>query len=454
VLPGIWSLMALSGTLVNEMRRGSMEFIAGSSITRRRIALEKLAGHIVAMTLAMLIVAVFFWLIGTVFATLPGDEIPVEAALGYALGMGLSAVTAGTLAFAFAPFLGRGGAAGFAAVILVGSWIVFGYRESVEVFDAILPVSWFSWFADHRPIAGLYDWPSLVPLAAIILVASAIGVLAFERRDLGDVGALRLPSRPRWLLGLSGPLTRALGERLTAAIAWGLAVGVYAFIVAVSADDLARVITEAPTLEEVMRIAFPNADLTSPGFALQVLFVQLGTLFGGAAAAALVGGWASDESEARMEMLLTAPRARLRWLVESGIGTYLAIAVVAVIVALVTAIAIATTGGDVAAPFLGTSVIALYGIGLAGIGIAVGGLVRPSFAAPTVIVVLVGMLLIDILGPILDLPEWILNLSLARHYGEPMIGSWDPVGIIASLALAFGGLLIGAWGFSRRDLRG
>jgi putative exporter of polyketide antibiotics len=64
------------------------------------------------------------------------------------------------------------------------------------------------------------------------------------------------------------------------------------------------------------------------------------------------------------------------------------------------------------------------------------------------------MLLIDILGPILELPERVLDLSLARHYGEPMLGNWDPIGILASLALAFGGLLIGAWGFSRRDLRG
>jgi hypothetical protein len=47
-----------------------------------------------------------------------------------------------------------------------------------------------------------------------------------------------------------------------------------------------------------------------------------------------------------------------------------------------------------------------------------------------------------------------MNLSLAHHYGEPMIGSWDAVGIVASLALAIGGLVIGAWGFSRRDLRG
>jgi hypothetical protein len=44
------------------------------------------------------------------------------------------------------------------------------------------------------------------------------------------------------------------------------------------------------------------------------------------------------------------------------------------------------------------------------------------------VVVIVGMLLIDILGPILELPEAVQDLSLAGHYGEPMIGSWEPVG--------------------------
>ena len=98
--------------------------------------------------------------------------------------------------------------------------------------------------------------------------------------------------------------------------------------------------------------------------------------------------------------------------------------------------------------------IALYGTAVAGIGLAVGGLFRPSFAAPTVIVVVVGMLLIDILAPILELPEWVTNLSLAHHYGEPMIGNWDPVGDRRLAGARARRLLIGAWGFSRRDLRG
>jgi hypothetical protein len=35
----------------------------------------------------------------------------------------------------------------------------------------------------------------------------------------------------------------------------------------------------------------------------------------------------------------------------------------------------------------------------------------------------------------------------------PMLGQWDPAGIVASLVLAFGGVSVGAWGFARRDIR-
>jgi hypothetical protein len=35
-----------------------------------------------------------------------------------------------------------------------------------------------------------------------------------------------------------------------------------------------------------------------------------------------------------------------------------------------------------------------------------------------------------------------------------MLGQWDVVGIVASVVIAVGGVLLGAWGFARRDLRG
>jgi hypothetical protein len=36
--------------------------------------------------------------------------------------------------------------------------------------------------------------------------------------------------------------------------------------------------------------------------------------------------------------------------------------------------------------------------------------------------------------------------------GQPMVGSWDWVGIIACLALALGGLALSGWGICRPDV--
>jgi ABC-2 type transport system permease protein len=454
LLPGIWSLIALSGTVTREVRRGSMDFLAALPTSRRRVALEKLGAHVTAMAIAMLIVALVLWATGAAFGTLPGDAISPGDALGYVLLMGLAGLAAGCVAFALAIPIGRGGAAGVAALLLVGGWVVNGFGGSLPALDALAPLSWFSWTAGHRPIAGSSDYPSLLLLAAVVVAGAAVGVLAYERRDIGAIGTVRLPSLPRWILGTSGPLHRAFGDRFPAAMAWGAGIGVYALIIATSSADFQRIIEETPSLSELMAAVFPDVDLSDPGFGLQLLFVQLGTLMIGFAAAAMVGGWASDESEGRLELLLTTPVARARWLAESAMGTYGSLLLISVVVAVAAAVGVVIAGGNPLEPMVGTLVLALYGTAVAGIGVAVGGLLRPSLAAPAVIVAVVGVLLIDILAPLLELPEWVGNLALSSQYGEPMVGSWDPAGIVASLALAIGGLVVGAWGFSRRDLQG
>jgi hypothetical protein len=44
------------------------------------------------------------------------------------------------------------------------------------------------------------------------------------------------------------------------------------------------------------------------------------------------------------------------------------------------------------------------------------------------------------------------QLALTAHLGEPMVGRWDVAGLAACLVLAVGGLVVGAWGMSRRDV--
>ncbi len=238
------------------------------------------------------------------------------------------------------------------------------------------------------------------------------------------------------------------------AIYWGLGIGLFGLIVGASGDGLRTAIAETPSMRGLLRAAFPTLDVQDPGFMLQLMFVQIGTLLAGLAAATALGGWASDEQDGRLELLLTTPVARARWFAGTGVGVLLAVVSTSAVAAVAVGIGVAIAGDNPATPFAGASVLAFYGAAMAGIGLAFGGLFRASWAAVGTTVVVVGALMIDILVPALDLPAWVRDLALSSHYGEPMVGSWNLVGVVASLVLAAGGLALGAWGFTRRDLKG
>ena len=57
VLLGLWSVIALSGTLAGEAASGSLDIVASTGHSRRSIAIQKVAGHVVAVAAAMAIVA-------------------------------------------------------------------------------------------------------------------------------------------------------------------------------------------------------------------------------------------------------------------------------------------------------------------------------------------------------------------------------------------------------------
>lgn len=450
----IWSILALSGTLAVEADRGSLDLLVTSPFARRRVALEKLAAHLVVVAIAMAVLALILWACGLAFAPLPGDEIQLGAATAYALLTGLLILVPGSIAFAAAPFVGRGAAAGLGAFAMVVAYFVNGFRASIPAFESVSSISWYAWTADHIPLAGQYDWASLVPVVALIAGLLVLGVVAFERRDIGITVHVPAPHLPRFLVGLRGPLGRSFGERFPSAVAWGLGIGLYVLLVAGSSSELADMIRKTPALETIMQFIYPDIDFGTVGGVLQLVFLDFGLIVFGFAAATMVGGWASDESTGRLDVLLSAPLSRAAWLIRSGLGVFAAIILAAAVVALGTAAGAAAQGSDVVTPTIGAFVLALYGLAWAGLGIAVAGLVRPSLAAPTVAVLTVGTFLITIFATALRLPDWVAELALSTHYGQPFVGAWDPVGVGVSLILAFGGLAIGAWGLSRRDLRG
>ena len=452
LLAGLWSILALSSTLAGEARRGSLDLAAAAPISRARIALEKLAGHATALATAAAVIAVAAWATGAAFAIFPGDEIAPASALGFGAGIAVKALMAGSVAFVLSMFVGRGAAAGIAGALLFGGYVVTAYRAVVPAFDAVAGLSWLGWTAGHVPLAGRSDWGSLSLVTVATLLLLGTGIAAFVRRDIGITGTTRVPGLPGALLGTGGPIRRSLGEALPASVAWGVGLGFYGLLMAAASRSFVDELAKAPSLMAMVESMLPGMDWSTPDGFLEVLFVDFGLVLVGLAAATLVAGRMGDESSGRFELLLSTPVTRARWAVSNGVAAWLGIAVITAFVAGALAIGMAAAGGEVVTPLLGMLVLGLYGATMVGIGSAVGGLFGPSLAAWAVTALVIGTFLVDILGPALNLPDWLQDLALSNHVGEPMLGTWDVGGLVACLTLAIGGLAVGAWGMSRRDV--
>jgi ABC-2 type transport system permease protein len=443
-----WSILALSGTLAGEAARGSLDIVATSPFGKRRIALEKLAAHLVLMWLAVLVVAVMLTVSSAAFGDASlGDQIPLGNALGFAAWVGVIAMFFGGIAFALAPLLGRAGSAGIAALLMMLLWIASG----LEIGGPLEAISPFHWTVTHIPLVGLDDWGGVLAVGLLGVVFLVVGLELFNRRDLGVTAGLSLPSLPADVLGVRGPVSRAFGDQLPRALSWGIGLAIWGALLASLAGPFADQVAKDPSMGLIFKNIFPGFDFTTAGSWLQ-LYLELFLIAAGFAAATFVSKWASDETGGRLEVVLATPLARARWVVAGGIAALLAVAVMTAGFALGIGLGAASVNGVTGDAIVGTLAMGLVAAAMVGVGIAIGGVWRTSLAAEITAVVVIVTYLIDLLAPALNLPDWFHQLALTTHLGQPMVGRWDPVGIVACVVIAVGGIALGAWGMTRRDV--
>lgn len=448
LLTAIWSILALSSTIAGEASRGSLDFVATGPFGKRRIALEKLAAHLTMMALALAVLAIMTTISSNAYGNPAlGDPVPLVWSIGFALWLGVNALFFGGLAFALGPLVGRGAAAGIAGVALALLWTANG----LDVLGPLALLSPFRWTANHVALAGQFDWPGVALVGVVAAALLAIGVELFSRRDLGVTARVALPRLPAAMLGVRGPVSRSFADQLPRALAWGIGIGLFAATLASLVGPMSRQIGASPDLLKTFRTAFPTFDLASAGGFLQ-LFLQLFYIAAGFAAATFVAKWASDETDGRLEEILSTPQTRLGWVVAGAIGALLAAAVMTLIFAM--AIGLGGASGEVAVgtAMVGSVSLGLYTAAVIGVGFAVGGLWRSSLAGEVAAVAVVVTYLIDLLAPPLNLPGWVHQLAITSHMGQPMVGEWDPVGIGLCLVVAVGGIILGAAGMRRRDV--
>lgn len=444
----VWSILALSGTLAGEARRGSLDFVAAAPFGKRRIALEKLAAHLVLLWLAMLILTLAVVFSSNTFGNAAlGDAIPLDSAFGFAAWVGAMAMFFGGLAFMLSPLLGRAGGAGVAGVAMAATWVINGLNVS-----PLFAVSPFAWTFNHVPLVGIFDWPAVVLVLVSGIAFLIVGVELFGRRDLGVTVGLSLPSLPAAVLGVRGPTARAFGEQLPRALAWGIGLGLMGVLFASFAGLLADQVANIAGIAAVFATIFPGVDFNSVGGWMQ-LYVEILFIAAGFAGTTLVSKWASDENDGRLEEVLSAPLTRTRWVISSGIATLAAVVVMTVMLASGVAIGSALGGLNAGDAILGCASLGLFAAAVVGIGFAVGGLWKTALAAEIAAVYVVVTYLIQLIAPAFNAPDSITNLALTAHFGAPMLGRWDVAGVVAAVVIAVAGIALGAWGLRRRDLR-
>jgi ABC-2 type transport system permease protein len=444
----LWSIMALSGTLAGEAGKGSLDLVAATPFGKRRIALEKLAAHVTVLALAMAVLAFMIVLSSNTFGNAAlGDHIAPLSAIGFALWVGFIALFFGGIAFALGPILGRSGSAGVAAALMLLAWIASG----LQGLESVATISPFHWTVNHVALAAEYDWPGLALVGVGAIVSLAIGLELFARRDLGVTSGLSLPGLPAPVLGVHGSISRAFGDQLPRALSWGIGLFIWGVILASLVGTFARQISQDANLTGMFGKMFPLEDLTTAGGWLQ-LYAQLFLIAAGFAAATFVSKWASDETDGRLELLLATPMARAKWVLAGGMAALMSVVLMTVMFAAGISIGAASGGVSPGDAVLGSAYLGIFAAAIVGIGVAIGGVWRTSLAGEIAAVVVLVTYLIDLLAPPLQLPDWFHQLALTAHLGTPMVGVWDPAGIVACLVLAVGGVLLGAWGIRRRDI--
>lgn len=337
-------------------------------------------------------------------------------------------------------------ASGLALAVLAVAFLVRGIGDVIESQGSW--VSWLSplaWAQQTRLWVDLRWWPLLVSLAATgVLIAVAVALS--QRRDLG--AGLR-PPRP-------GPARATRSLVTPAGLAWRLlrgslaawAVGAFLFGAAMGAlaDSIHDAVADIPMISDVLGVG----DQMVTAFAGLVLSMLL--LVAMVFAVTTILRLRNEEETGRIEQLLAAGHSRPSLLAGWAATAMVQAVLLTLVIGLGTGLGVQVALGDPA--WLGrTMVAALLHLpaiaAVLGLALAVYGAMPRLTGVVWGYIVLVAVALF--LGPLLQIPDMVMDLSVLTHVPLPG-GDVDVTAQLVLLGIGAGLTIIGFIGFRRRDL--
>jgi ABC-2 type transport system permease protein len=425
-----------------EEEAGRLELL-GAGVVGRRAALT---AAVLLGTSAVLLTVV----LTVVWSVAVGLDPAGSVALGVSwLVMGLSWV--GVTAVAAQLTSSTRGTAAWSLGALAVAFLVRAVGDTAADDSPARFLSWLSplgWGVKVSPYGANRYWVLVLGLLLYVaLVAAAF--LLLDRRDLGS-GVL--PSRAgheRSPIGSAGALTRRLARGTL--LGWVVAYVVLGLVLGSIAGSI-ETFVDSPEVADMLRSMGGDAgSITDIYFATELHFAAVGA---SALAIALVTRMHTEETTNRLEALLATPVRRVSW----ALG-HVALAVVASAVVMVISTTVAGLVHGADAGDIGGTVARLTGAGLSTLpavwvvmAVAVllyGALPRFTGLAWAALIV---FLLLGEFGDLLDLPQWLVDLSPFTHLPALPGGTfeWAPLVALTVVAAALGAAGVAA--LRRRDI--
>jgi ABC-2 type transport system permease protein len=352
----------------------------------------------------------------------------------------------------------RRGATGIAGIVVLVLFMLNSAARSGVDLGAIRWVSPFYLFERSTPLlrGGSLDLAATAALAIGSLVLVAVAVVAFIRRDIGGPLFRGAPRRSRveWRPAgdplLRTPVLAIVDQQRVWVVAWALGLAVLAGFL----TSITKTMVDAFGNSDIpmLRAYFDRAGINAYADFVGVIWFSTLLLLISLFVVAQVNGWAADDAEGRLEMILSAPVSRARVVVERIAAVVVACAVVIAVSSLAVYLTATSTGITLpAGRFVFASAAVLpVAYAFSGLGHALVGW-RPRVAVAILGAVAVVGYFAQQFAPIFQWPDWVSNISLYALYGTPM--SKDDGGGIATLmviGLAGTGIAIAA--MRRRDV--
>ncbi|MFJ2173896.1 ABC transporter permease [Streptomyces sp. NPDC087851] len=429
----------LSLTLVvrhtrEEEETGRQDMLSAAMVGRRAPLTAALLTALIAQAALALVITA-----GLAGAT--GDTAG-SAALGLAVG-GVGMLFACTAAIAAQITENARLAKGLTAAV-IGAAFVLKAAGDAATADGSSVLTWLSplgWAEHVRAFADERRWVLLLVVAAVVVQA----VLAYALAGRRDIGMSFVPARPgpaEGRIATAGGLAWRLQRG--SVFGWGAGFLLSGIMFGGITDGAADLVGDNERTREIIQRMGGEQGLTDAFLATMVSLLGMVAALYAVASVLRLGG---EETGGRAEPVLAGAVGRLRW----AAGHLLIAFGGAVLIMLLGAVGLFLGYGHDLPGILGAALVHLPAIWLLG---AVAVLLYGAFPRATAAAWAASGLALALgwLGPALDLPQALMNLSPFGHLpklpGAEM--TWTPVLVLTGLAVAL--VAAGLAGLRRRDV--